>query len=183
MVRDVFHEGTTVTEACVDRRPQDPFFEYLPDPCGRDLGVRTSSIVARRAIQVIFDDNPKDGEQGPSMYRHTVTVYNGTDASSAYLSSVRAAVRECPTRSFTGWTFKYTIVSSTAQGIELSVRFIAEHPMEQGVPPEAPFRVSIFRSGDRVSVISDVGWEGYPSLDEAVDALVKAAATQLDQWN
>jgi hypothetical protein len=182
MVRDVFREGTGVTEACVDRRAEEAYFEYLPDPCGRDLGVKTSSIMARRAIEVMFDDDPSNGESQASMYRHTVTVYNSADAASAYLSSVRAAVRECPTRDLESSIWKYAILSSTAQRLELSVRHIANHPLEGGEPKEATFRISVFRSGARVSVVSDVGWEGYPSTKLAVDALVKAAAEQLDRW-
>lgn len=182
MVRDVFHEGSEVSETCVDHGAEEAYFEFLPDPCSRDLGVKTSSILARRAIEVTFDDDPSNADAQASMYRHTVTVYNSADAASAYLSSVRAAVRECPVRDLKSWTWKYAIVSSTAQRLELSVRHIADHPLEGGEPQDATFRVSIFRSGARVSVVADVGWEGYPSTKAAVEALVKAAAEQLDRW-
>jgi hypothetical protein len=182
MVRDVFRAGAGVTQTCVDRGADDGYFEYLPDPCGSELGVKTSSIVARRAIEVTFDDDPGNADVQTSMYRHTVTIYNSSDAASAYLSSVRAAVRECPTRDLRSWTWKYAIISSTARNLELSVRHIAEQPVEGGVPQQATFRVSVYRSGPRVSVVSDVGWEGHPSLKSAVDALVRTAAEQLDRW-
>lgn len=182
MVRDVFRTGTAVTPTCVDRGAAEAYREYLPDPCSRDLGVRTSSIVARRAIEVMFDDDPTNADPQASMYRHTVTVYSGTDAASAYLSSVRAAVRECPVREVTSSTWKYAIVSSTAQRLELSVRHVANHPVEAGEPLQATFRVSLYRSGARVSVVSDVGWEGHPSTTSAVDALARTASEQLDRW-
>jgi len=181
MVRDVFRMGTNVTENCVDRGVDDAYFEYLPDPCGRDLGVRTSSIVARRAIEVIFDDDPSNDQAQASMYRHAVTFYNSADAASAYLSSVRAAVRECPERKLKFSTWKYAIASSTTERLELTVRHIQLTEVEGGGPKEATFRVSVARSGARVSVISDMGWEGAPSYDSAVDALVRAAAEQLDR--
>jgi hypothetical protein len=182
MVRDVFRTGTGVTPTCVDRGAEDAYAEYLPDPCDRDLGVKTSSIVARRAIEVMFDDDPSNDDPQASLYRQTVTVYNSADAASAYLSSVRAAVRECPVRDLTSATWKYAILSSTAQRLELSIRHIANHPVEGGEPQEATFRVSVYRSGARVSVVGDVGWEGHPSTKSAVDALVKTAAEQLDRW-
>lgn len=182
MVRDLFREGARISEACVDRGADEAYFEYLPDPCGRELGVKTSSILARRAIEVTFDDDPENADAQTSMYRHTVTVYNSSDAASAYLSSVRAAVRECPTRSLQSWTWKYAIISSTARNLELSVRHIADQPVEGGVPQQAAFRVSVYRSGPRISVVSDVGWEGHPSLKPAVDALARTAADQLDRW-
>ena len=181
MVRDVFHTGTGVTENCVDHRADDAYYEYLPDPCARDLGIRTSSIVARRAIEVLFDDDPSNDDAQASMYRHTVTVYNSGDAASAYMSSVRAAVRECPVRKLPHSTWTYTIVSSTAQRLELSVRRTQDEPVE-GAPAVATFRVSIARSQARISVLTDVGWEGVPSYGTAVNALVKAAAEQLERW-
>src|SRR5215217_3782999 len=48
MVRDVFHAGSSVRDTCVENSEKDAYFEYLPDPCGHHLGVKTSSIVARR---------------------------------------------------------------------------------------------------------------------------------------
>ncbi len=182
MVRDLFRTGSGVTPTCVDHGEKDAYAEFLPDPCGRDLGVKTSSIVGRRAIQVVFDDDPTNDDPQASVYRHTVTIYNSDDAASAYLSSVRAAVRECPVRDLKSATWKYAILSSTAQRLELSVRHIANHPLEGGEPQEATFRVSVYRSGARVSVVGDVGWEGYPSLKSTVDALIKTAAEQLDRW-
>lgn len=182
MVRDVFRTGSHVVEVCVDHAADEASFEYLPDPCGRELGLKTSSIAARRAVEVVFDDDASSDDVRTSMYRHTVTAYNSSDAASAYLSSVRAAVRECPVRRFPSWTWKYAIVSSTAQRLDLSVRRIADHPAEGGESASAVFRISVFRSGARVSVVSDVGWEGHPSAESAVDALVKAASEQLDRW-
>ena len=171
MVRDVLHTGTGVTENCIDQRAADAYGEYLPDPCGRGLGIRTSSIVARRAIEVVFDDDPSTADAQPSVYRHTVTAYNSGDAASAYMSSVRAAVRECPVRELANETWAYAIVSSTAQRLDLSVRRTTR-----------TFSISIARSDARVSVLVDAGWEGVPSRESAVDALVKAAAQQLEHW-
>jgi hypothetical protein len=180
MVRDVFHAGSSVTENCVDKRAEDAYSEYLPDPCGRGLGVKTSSVTARRAIEVIFDDNPANSDNEASIYRHAVTVYNSADAASAYLFSVRAAVRECPTRRLISSTWKYTIIASTATRLDLSVHRVYK-AAETG-PLEGTFRVSIARAGAKVSVLSDVGWEGNPSYKSAVDALVTAAAGQLAHW-
>jgi hypothetical protein len=163
MVRDVFGAGSDAT-----------------DPCDHDLGVKTSSIVARRAIEVTFDDDPSNAYSEASVYRHTVTVYNSGDAASAYLSSVRAAVRECPNRKLKFATWKYAILSSTATRLELSIRHIYE-AAEVG-PKEGTFRVSIVRAGAKVSVLADVGWEGLPSYKSAVDALVTAASEQLVHW-
>jgi hypothetical protein len=47
---------------------------------------------------------------------------------------------------------------------------------------EGTFRVSIARAGAKLSVLSDVGWEGSLSYKSAVDALVTAAAGQLAHW-
>jgi hypothetical protein len=181
MVLDLFHNGTGVTENCVDHRPEEAYFEYLPDPCARGLGIRSSSIVARRAIEVLFDEDPSTADPETATYRHTVTVYNSTDAASAYMSSVRAAVRDCPVRKLRHATWTYKIASSTAQRLELSVRRVYE--LAEGVPPVATFRLSIARSGARVSVLVDVGWEGIPSYDVTVTALFKAAADQLERWS
>lgn len=180
MVRDVFNAGSGVTETCVDKSAEEAYFEYLPDPCGRGLGVKTSSIIARRAIEVSFDDDPSNADSETSMYRHTVTVYSSGDAASAYLSSVRAAVRECPTRKLRASTWKYTILSSTATRLELSIRRV--YGEAEGVPKEGTFRVSVARAGAKVSVLTDVGWEGLPSYKSAVDALTKAASEQLERW-
>jgi hypothetical protein len=180
MVRDVYNVGSGVTETCVDKIADDVYFEYLPDPCGHGLGVKTSSIAARRAIEVTFDDDPSNAYIETSMYRHTVTVYNSGDAASVYLSSVRAAVRECPTRKLRASTWTYTILSSTATRVELSIRRV--NAKAEGVPKEGTFRVSIARVGAKVSVLTDVGWEGLPSYKSAVDALVKAASEQLERW-
>jgi hypothetical protein len=182
MVTDLYHTGeTTVKQHCVDQRPADAFFEYLPDPCNRGLGLQATSIASRRAVEVVFDENvPKND---PSQYRHTVTVYDSGDSASAYVSSVRAAVRECPVRKVTGATWTYAILSSTAGRLDLSVRRTADKGgAGQGVPPVATFRVSIAHSGAHVGVLTDVGWEGYPSADKARDALFKAAADQLERW-
>lgn len=181
MVRDVFRTGSQGVEVCVDHGAEDAYFEYLPDPCDRDLGVKTSSIVARRAVQVTFDDDPSNADPQASIYRHTVTAYDSSDAASAYMSSVRAAVRECPVRKLPSSTWKYEIVSSTAQRLDLSVRRIADRPAENE-PASATFRISVYRCGAHVSVVADVGWEGIPSTKSAVDALVKAASEQLDRW-
>jgi hypothetical protein len=126
---------------------------------------------------VVFREPDTPGN-GPSIYRHTVTAYRTADAASAYLSSVRAAVHDCPTRRLTDETDQYTIDSSSAQRIELSVTRVSGAGTE-GAPPQSTFRVSIVRSGVRVSVFTDVGWEGCPTSAHLVDALIKAAADQL----
>src|SRR5262245_44861902 len=177
MVRDVFHAGSSAIDACVDSGERNAYQEFLPDPCGHDLGDHTSSVVARRAIEVMFDDNPANVDAETSMYRHIVTAYRDDAAASAYLSSLRPASRDCPERTLEHSMWRYSITSSTAQGIELSVRRTYGQP--ETVPRQATFRISVIRSGARVSVLTDVGWEGNPTYPAAVIALVHAAADQL----
>jgi hypothetical protein len=83
-----------------------------------------------------------------------------------------------PCRRLTHETDHYTIDSSSAQRIELSVTRVSD-PGTEGAPPQATFRVSIVRSGALVSAFTDVGWEGYPTSTHLVDALITAAADQL----
>jgi len=181
MVRDVFHAGSSAIDACVDKGERDAYQEFLPDPCGHDLGDHTSSVVARRAIEVMFDDIPANADAETSMYRHIVTVYRDDDAASSYLSSLRAAIRDCPERTLEHSMWRYSITSSTAQGIELSVR--RTYGQSETGPRQATFRISVIRSGARVSVLTDVGWEGNPSFPAAVIALVHAATDQLAAWD
>jgi hypothetical protein len=181
LVRDLFHTGTNVTEHCFAKPPAEPYYDYLPDPCGKALGDRSSTIAARRGIEVYFDDFPYDGNPSTSMYRHTVTVYKTAEDASAYLSQVRAAVQKCPKRATAYGFDRYAVVRSTSELLDLTVRKVA--PQAEPAPIDATFRVVVFRSGARVSVFTDVGWEGYPSEKPAVDALVAEAERLLRAWN
>ncbi|MBB5870680.1 hypothetical protein F4553_004059 [Allocatelliglobosispora scoriae] len=178
LVRDAFVAGTFGEEQCLVRVPAEPFHEFLPNPCNDRGALPTAGILARRAIEVYFDDDPDNGNPETSRYRQVVTLYDSAAAAKAYVDDVLADVARCARRKVgKGHVFAYSVKAPGELGVQRFYSASAE-----SMPNGAIFQIFFVREGAKVSVVTDVGWEGYPSRPESLAQVGKRAAEVLRAW-
>lgn len=161
------------------RPPGDNAERALPEVCPDRKDDGDASILARRGIHAYL--KPVKEGYTPNTYFHTVTKYTATEAASAYLAGLRAAVDGCGGHRSGDIRYDYAVVSGPALGDEslaLTVTVTLDRPVE-GTPTQATFRISVVRVGSYVSVVHDSGWEGSPSSDAELGPVLAQAAAKL----
>ncbi len=139
--------------------------EVLPSLCPSESNPLPTD---QRALRHTVSEKLSSGE-APTVYTQTVLVFKPGGAVT-YLNRLRTAMNSCPSHVRDGVKITYMRVDGPKAGDE-TVSMRAEHRLPkpvEGMPQVSTFRVIALRSGDKVSVIYDHGWEGAPSQDQTI---------------
>ncbi|MDI1464176.1 hypothetical protein QEZ54_24665 [Catellatospora sp. KI3] len=159
-----------------DEPTSDPI--VLPSPCLKAAHSSNDLIADRRGFVFLFDADPAPDATDTSAAAQTVTRYSGSGAAD-YLKELRAAVAACGPYHRDHFTYDYRLADAPKVGDEslrLLVTAVADGPLEGGQPAKATFPVSVVRKGDLVSVVFDLGWEGYPTRTKHIEGFFADAA-------
>ncbi|MBV1853263.1 hypothetical protein [Catellatospora tritici] len=163
--------------------PGEPSYDpiLLPRPCLEATHHSNDLIADRRGFRFHFDADPDPVAVDTSTVAQTITRYSGTGAAD-YLKELRAALAECGPYPRGHSTFDYQVVDAPKVGddsLRLRMIRVTGGPLESGTPTKATFLISVVRKGDLVSVVFDLGWEGYPTRTKYLEGIFADAARHL----
>jgi hypothetical protein len=152
----------------------------LPELCAASHPA-DRSLLARRTRYLIYTlpRSPADPPFPDGTLRHTITRYpNGVAAE--WMAELRAAVRDCPTETVEGFTYRQRLISGTRYGDE-SVLIEVSAPGGYGTPYVIEL-VSVVRVGNVVTVLYNNGYEGESSHPDIVADYTRRTVNAIRAW-
>lgn len=157
----------------------------LPELCAASYPA-DRSLLARRTRLLIYKlpSSPAEPWYVPDgTFYHTITSYpNGVAAT--WMAEMRAAVRDCPTQTIDGSTYRQRPISGTRYGDDsLLVEISNPDPPGYGTPKSDVISlVSVVRVGNVVTVLYAQGWEGTSAEPDIVDDYTRRAVAAIRAW-
>ncbi|MGK5742635.1 hypothetical protein [Micromonospora sp. URMC 103] len=160
-----------------------PDGNVLPDLCGADLDggvVRSRS----RALFYHLTPNQPEGTVPYGSYRHSITIHRPGRADD-WMAELRRAVRNCPQQeSGDGRASRLRLLPGGDFGDEAVLIEIREPAFAGGEPVdgESIRLIRAIRTGDVVTVLWEMGWEGTSSDRRQVDDYSRRAVRAVSDW-
>jgi hypothetical protein len=138
--------------------------ESLPDLCDARFPSE-EDVIVRRTMEVPYIIRREYPDQIPSgMFLHTITTYRDGGAE-RFMTELSAAVTACPTTTVGEVTYHNRVLRGPRYG-DQSLLFEVTFRVAFGNRETRRRIVSVFRVGDAVGILYEVGWEGStPNLD------------------
>lgn len=158
----------------------------LPELCAAAYPA-DQSLLARRTRHLIFKlpSSPADPTYVPDgSFDHTITSYpHGVAAT--WMAELRAAVRECPTQTISGFTYRQRLLAGTRYGDDSMLIEVSTPNRDVNGNPTGGNEirlVSVVRVGNVVTVLYEQGWEGTSSDPDLVADYTRRAVAAIAAW-
>jgi hypothetical protein len=158
----------------------------LPELCAATYPA-DQSLLARRTRHLIYKlpGSPADPTYVPDgSFDHTITSYpNGVAAT--WMAELRAAVRDCPTQTISGFTYRQRLLAGTRYGDDSMLIEVSTPNRDVNGNPTGGNEirlVSVVRVGNVVTVLYEQGWEGTSSDRAMVDDYTRRAVAAIVAW-